>query len=132
MNSALRDVGRGAEDHDLWVNPHDAGAAGIADGDRIDVTSSTGTISGRARVTDDVVAGAVSIPHGLVDQNVSVLTSSGVGHHRPADRDGRAVGDRDHDPGAGASVAIAVTDARAVPASERSSASVPGSTSCLT
>ena len=79
MNSALRDVGRGAEDHDLWVNPHDATAAGIADGDRIDVTSSTGTISGRARVTDDVVAGAVSIPHGLVDQNVSVLTSSGAG-----------------------------------------------------
>jgi hypothetical protein len=30
-------------------------------------------------VTDDVVAGAVSIPHGLVEQNVSVLTSSGVG-----------------------------------------------------
>ena len=79
MNSALRDVGRGAEDHDLWVNPLDAAAAGVADGDRVDVTSSTGTISGRARVTDDVVAGAVSIPHGLVDQNVSVLTSSGVG-----------------------------------------------------
>ena len=79
MNSALRDVGRGAEDHDLWVNPLDAAAAGIADGDRVDVTSPAGTISGLARVTDDVVTGAVSIPHGLADQNVSVLTSSGPG-----------------------------------------------------
>jgi anaerobic selenocysteine-containing dehydrogenase len=83
MNSALRDVGRGADDRDLWVNPHDATAAGISDGDDIDVTSSTGTISGRARVTDDVVSGAVSIPHGLVDQNVSVLTSAGVGTTDP-------------------------------------------------
>jgi len=83
MNSALRDVGRGADDRDLWVNPHDATAAGISDGDDIDVSSSTGTISGRARVTDDVVRGAVSIPHGLVDQNVSVLTSAGVGTTDP-------------------------------------------------
>ena len=83
MNSALRDIGRGAEDSELWVNPADATAAGIADGDDIAVTSDTGTISGRARVTDDVVAGAVSIPHGLVDQNVSVLTSSGVGTTDP-------------------------------------------------
>ena len=114
------------------MNPLDATAAGIVDGDLIDVTSSAGTISGRARVSDDVIAGAVSIPHGLVDQNVSVLTSSGVGHHRRTDRHGRAVGDHDHDPAAGASVAIAVTDAWAIPLSERSSAAVPGSTSCRT
>jgi anaerobic selenocysteine-containing dehydrogenase len=79
MNSALRDIGRGTEDRDLWVNPLDAIAVSITDGDRVDVSSSTGTISGRARVTDDVVAGAVSIPHGLVDQNVSVLTSATAG-----------------------------------------------------
>ena len=132
MNSALRDVGRGAEDHDLWVNPLDAAAAGVADGDRVDVTSSTGTISGRARVTDDVVAGAVSIPHGLVDQNVSVLTSSGVGTTDALTgmvvQSGITITIRPQEP----PFAIAVTDARAVPVSERSSASVPGSTSWRT
>jgi len=43
------------------------------------VTTATGSIRATARVTDDIVAGSVSIPHGLRDQNVSVLTSGAIG-----------------------------------------------------
>jgi anaerobic selenocysteine-containing dehydrogenase len=83
MNSALRDVGRGGEDDALWIHPDDAAAAGVVDGATVTVTSPVGTIYGRARVTDDVVRGAVSIPHGLVPQNVSVLTDSRTGTTDP-------------------------------------------------
>jgi anaerobic selenocysteine-containing dehydrogenase len=83
MNSALRDVARGGEDEAFWVHPDDAAAAGVADGDLVAVSSDVGTIDGRARVTDDVVPGAVSIPHGLVPGNVSVLTDSREGTTDP-------------------------------------------------
>jgi hypothetical protein len=36
-----------------------------------------------ARVTDAVAPGAVSIPHGLRDQNVSVLLTGAPGHTDP-------------------------------------------------
>jgi len=77
MNSALRDVARGGADAEVWINPTDAGK--IADGDEVAVTTGTGTIRAIARVTDDVAPGAVSIPHGLRDQNVSVLTTGAIG-----------------------------------------------------
>jgi anaerobic selenocysteine-containing dehydrogenase len=79
MNSALRDVGRGGEDNALWIHPDDAANAGVADGATVAVTSNVGTIYGRAKVTEDIVPGAVSIPHGLLPQNVSVLTDSRPG-----------------------------------------------------
>ena len=77
MNSALRDVGRGGSDAEVWINPYDAAA--IDDGASVVITTSTGSIHAIARVTADVTAGAVSIPHGLRDQNVSVLTTGAVG-----------------------------------------------------
>jgi anaerobic selenocysteine-containing dehydrogenase len=83
MNSALRDVGRGGEDDALWIHPEDAATAAIADGTTVAVTSDVGTIHGRARVTRDVVNGAVSIPHGLLPHNVSVLTDSRPGTTDP-------------------------------------------------
>jgi anaerobic selenocysteine-containing dehydrogenase len=83
MNSALRDVGRGAEDDALWIHPDDAAAAHVADGGTVAVTSRVGTIHSRARVTEDVVPGAVSIPHGLFPQNVSALTDSRPGTTDP-------------------------------------------------
>jgi anaerobic selenocysteine-containing dehydrogenase len=83
MNSALRDIGGGGDDDALWVHPDDAAGAGVADGDTVAVTSAVGTIYARARVTDDVVSGSVSIPHGLVTQNVSVLTDSRAGTTDP-------------------------------------------------
>jgi anaerobic selenocysteine-containing dehydrogenase len=83
MNSALRDIGRGGEDDAVWVHSDDAAAAGVADGDTVAVTSAVGTIHGRARVTDDVVPGSLSIRHGLVPQNVSVLTDTRRGSTDP-------------------------------------------------
>ncbi|HVM64033.1 MAG TPA: molybdopterin-dependent oxidoreductase [Acidimicrobiales bacterium] len=79
MNSALRDIGRGGEDDELWVHPDDAATAGISEGATVAVTSTVGTIRCRARVTEDVLPGSVSIPHGIAGQNVSVLTDSRPG-----------------------------------------------------
>jgi anaerobic selenocysteine-containing dehydrogenase len=77
MNSTLRDVARGATDAEVWINPADAEA--IVDGSPVVVATATGSIRAIARITDDLAPGAVSIPHGLRDQNVSVLTTGAVG-----------------------------------------------------
>ncbi|TML15456.1 MAG: hypothetical protein E6G39_06935 [Actinobacteria bacterium] len=77
MNSALRDLARGNNDAEVWINPADA--LTITDGAPVIVATATGSVQAIARVTDDVVAGAVSIPHGLRDQNVSVLTTGAIG-----------------------------------------------------
>ena len=77
MNSALRDVARGAEDAEVWINPTDAVA--MADGSAVIVTTATGSIRATARITADIAPGSVSIPHGLRDQNVSVLTTGAIG-----------------------------------------------------
>ena len=77
MNSALRDVARGAADAEVWINPTDAGT--ITDGAAVVISTGTGSIRATARITDDIAPGAVSIPHGLRDQNVSVLTTGAIG-----------------------------------------------------
>ena len=77
MNSALRDVARGFSDAEVWINPADA--LTITDGAPVIVATATGSVQAIARITDDVVTGAVSIPHGLRDQNVSVLTTGAIG-----------------------------------------------------
>jgi anaerobic selenocysteine-containing dehydrogenase len=74
MNSALRDVGRGAEDADIWCHPDDA--VGFADGELVELVSAAGSITATLRITDNVVRGAVSVPHGLTGQNVNRLTGS--------------------------------------------------------
>jgi anaerobic selenocysteine-containing dehydrogenase len=48
----------------LLVNPRDAAAHGIADGAAVRVTSRTGTLVAPAQVTDEVMPGVVSLPHG--------------------------------------------------------------------
>jgi anaerobic selenocysteine-containing dehydrogenase len=48
----------------LLVHPEDAGARGIASGDRVSVASPTGTIEVECEVTDEVARGVVSLPHG--------------------------------------------------------------------
>jgi anaerobic selenocysteine-containing dehydrogenase len=90
MNSTMRDVARGNEDRAVWLHPDDAAAIvgtdhqnGVVDGDQVVVTSATGSIEGTVRVTADVVPGAVSLPHGLADQNVNRLTSGAPGHVDP-------------------------------------------------
>ena len=53
--------------------------SGLIAGTTVIVTTATGSIRAKARITDDVVAGSVSIPHGLRDQNVSMLTTGAIG-----------------------------------------------------
>ncbi len=48
-------------DNPGWMNPETAAARGIADGDRIRVTSSIGEIETKARVTPAVVPGVIAI-----------------------------------------------------------------------
>ncbi len=53
-----------AHPHNAWVNPIDAEARGIADGDELLVSSAQGAIRIPARVTNRIIPGAVAIPQG--------------------------------------------------------------------
>jgi anaerobic selenocysteine-containing dehydrogenase len=48
----------------LLLNPHDAAAAGIAEKDIVRVSSNKGALNIIAEITDDIMPGVVSIPHG--------------------------------------------------------------------
>jgi anaerobic selenocysteine-containing dehydrogenase len=63
------------EPAEVLVHPADAADAGVADGDRVAVASAFGRVDGVARVDDSIRRGALSIPHGLADPNVSSLLS---------------------------------------------------------
>jgi len=60
----------------LLINPEDASAADVADGDRVDVTSPFGSVSAVAQLDPGMRPGAVSLPHGFEDINVNRLTTS--------------------------------------------------------
>ncbi|WP_419946158.1 molybdopterin-dependent oxidoreductase [Candidatus Poriferisodalis sp.] len=49
----------------LRINPDDATALGVVDGDRIRITSKRGEAEAPAEVTDTVMAGHVTLPHGF-------------------------------------------------------------------
>jgi anaerobic selenocysteine-containing dehydrogenase len=48
----------------LLINPRDAEARGLRSGDCADVRSATGTLTALVEVSDDVMPGVVSLPHG--------------------------------------------------------------------
>ena len=81
MNSALRDVDRGGEDRAVWIHPGTDPT--LTDGDLVEVRRGGASIRAAVRVTTDIVLGAVSIPHGLADQNVNELTSARRGDVDP-------------------------------------------------
>jgi anaerobic selenocysteine-containing dehydrogenase len=64
MHNAPR-LMRGADRCTLLVNPSDASARGIADGDRVDVRSRIGSVTVPAEISDAVMPGVVSLPHGF-------------------------------------------------------------------
>ncbi|WP_298798847.1 molybdopterin-dependent oxidoreductase [Pseudonocardia sp. 73-21] len=55
---------RGADRCTLHVNPVDAAALGLVDGDRARVTSRVGSVEAPVTITDDIRPGVVSLPHG--------------------------------------------------------------------
>ena len=56
------------------LNPQDAGARGIVDGDQVEVSNAQGAIRAQARLSEDALAGVVVVPHGYwrTDGNQSV------------------------------------------------------------
>jgi len=59
---------RGKPRHHLLMHPHDLSARGIADGQRVTVTSRVGTVEVEASAVDDMMPGVVSLPHGYGHQ----------------------------------------------------------------
>ncbi|ROR92091.1 molybdopterin-dependent oxidoreductase [Nocardioides aurantiacus] len=55
---------RGKARHQLLVHPDDLAAHGLADGDRVRITSRVGSVITEVQATDDVMPGVVSLPHG--------------------------------------------------------------------
>ena len=51
--------------HRLQVHPDDAASRGVADGDRVRVTSATGEVTVEVELRDDLRPGVVSLPHGF-------------------------------------------------------------------
>lgn len=56
---------RERDDRTLWINPADAAARGLGDGDVVLVTSERGGVRCPCRVTDDVLEGVVSLLAGI-------------------------------------------------------------------
>jgi anaerobic dimethyl sulfoxide reductase subunit A len=48
----------------LWMNPADARSRGIQDGERVRVRSDVGEMDVEVRVTEDIIAGCVSLAQG--------------------------------------------------------------------
>ncbi len=49
----------------LMINPQDAEQLGVKSGDMVTVTSRVGQVTAPAEITDDMMAGVVSLPHGF-------------------------------------------------------------------
>jgi anaerobic selenocysteine-containing dehydrogenase len=55
---------KGRERCTMWVNPNDAARLGLGDGERARLRSEAGEITAPVEVTDAIMPGVVSIPHG--------------------------------------------------------------------
>jgi anaerobic selenocysteine-containing dehydrogenase len=77
VNSYARDLPSVLEHEpaNVLLHPADAADAGVADGDPVQVESAFGRLTGTAKVDGTIRRGAVAIPHGLAEPNVSVLLS---------------------------------------------------------
>ncbi len=67
MNSWLHNVAslvKGPDRSGLLVHPDDARERGVVDGSPVRVETHVGSVTVRAKVTDDVMRGVVSLPHG--------------------------------------------------------------------
>jgi anaerobic selenocysteine-containing dehydrogenase len=77
VNSYARDLPQAErEPAEVVIHPVDAADAGVTDGARVRVQSAWGgALEARARLDERIRPGAVAIPHGWDDPNVSLLLS---------------------------------------------------------
>jgi anaerobic selenocysteine-containing dehydrogenase len=74
MHNSYRLV-KGRDRCTLMIHPTDATARNIQDGNLVSVRSRTGTITLKAEVTDTIMPGVVSIPHGWGHDRAGVRLS---------------------------------------------------------
>ncbi|HEY0615444.1 MAG TPA: molybdopterin oxidoreductase family protein [Candidatus Elarobacter sp.] len=86
MHNAPR-LMRGPDRCTLMVNPADASARGIATGDTVQVRSSAGAVTVAVEITDEVMRGVVSLPHGFGHAR------AGVGQSLAASKPGVSLND---------------------------------------
>jgi anaerobic selenocysteine-containing dehydrogenase len=53
-----------AREHAIRIHPHDAEPLGIRTGDHVTITSSGGSVSTKAVITDEMTPGTIAMPHG--------------------------------------------------------------------
>jgi len=76
LNSQLRDIhATGRVSVKIHINDKYAESASIEQGQIITVRSDHGQLKGIAEISEDIIAGAVWIPHGWMETNVCQLTS---------------------------------------------------------
>lgn len=63
MHNSLRLV-KGKNRCTLWINPSDAQTLGLNEGDSVQVQSRVGNLNVPVEITDGIMAGVVSLPHG--------------------------------------------------------------------
>ena len=68
------------------INPADAAAHGIGDGDMVQISSAAGSVEAPARLSEEIMAGVVSLPHGFGHGRAGVRLSvagarPGVSHN---------------------------------------------------
>ncbi|HVK21995.1 MAG TPA: molybdopterin-dependent oxidoreductase [Actinokineospora sp.] len=80
-NSWMNDIARltkGKPRDHLLMHPEDCAQRGIADGETVCVRSAVGELVVTVAVTDEVMPGVVSLPHGYARANANALTDPGV------------------------------------------------------
>ena len=86
MHNAPR-LMRGPDRCTLMINPLDAHARGIASGDSVEIRSAVGAVTVPAEVTDTLMPGVVSLPHGFGHAR------AGVGQTLAAQKPGASLND---------------------------------------
>jgi anaerobic selenocysteine-containing dehydrogenase len=64
MHNAAR-LMKGKERCTLMIHPEDAARLGVKDGDKVSISSRVGQVSAPAELTNDMMPGVVSLPHGF-------------------------------------------------------------------
>jgi anaerobic selenocysteine-containing dehydrogenase len=76
--NGLPSLAKGPDRTRLMVHPTDATRLGVAEGDSVGVRSRTGRISAVVKVTDDVMPGVVSLPHGFAQCSANAITDDAL------------------------------------------------------